>query len=834
MLKTPRVSSALKAVDLRQNPAPLIIGERLNAQGSKKAKECVLNDNFEELVKLARDQVEDGAHCLDVCVATTERSDELEFMKKLVKLLSLEIDAPLVIDSTEPKVIATALEQIPGKPIINSINLEGDGNRFHLLAPLMVKYGVPAVAMCIGPKGMAKTPQEKLETAELLVETGKKYGLTEEHFIFDVLTFTLATGETEFLDAGKNTLEGIRLVKQRFPNSFTTLGLSNVSFGLAPRARKILNAIFLYHAVKYGLDTVIINPKDVIPYTEIDEKEKKLSEDLIFNKHPNALADFIAYFENSKGTVQTTTKKIDVDPTWPAGKRSNFRIVNRLKDGIENDVVNAIAEKISVKFNLVEKGGRIVIDASKDVTHQAAILTLNEDLLPAMKEVGDKFGSGELILPFVLKSAECMKASVVELEKYLLKEEGSSKGKLVLGTVYGDVHDIGKNLVKTIFENNGYTVYDLGKQVPLQKFLEKIEEVNADAIGLSALLVSTSKQMQYFVEHARKNNMNIPVLCGGAAINTNYINRVAKEGGIYKPGVFYCKTMFDGLKMMDKLVSPEKQKFVQEWQEKIEKWKEPVFEKPEVQEFTHSGIVPVVSPVPPQFNIPIRLEPKDIDLNEVWNYLNKKSLFVLSWGVRGQSAKESEEEHEVLFEEWKKKILQEKLFEPRVVYGYFRCHNENGKLSVDHPSGEKLVFDFPRSSKSKHLCLTDYFGKDDVVVFQAVTVGTKTSDLIDKWNKEDRYTDAYYLHGIAVETAEAMAEWINHKIREDLKIGEKRGLRYSWGYPSCPDVSQHHIVWKLLEPQKSGMTLTEAGQIIPEQSTAAIVVHHPEAEYFVL
>ncbi|MGI0007001.1 MAG: dihydropteroate synthase [Nitrosotalea sp.] len=833
-MKIPRVSSALKAVELAQNPAPLIIGERLNAQGSKKAKECVLSDNFEELVKLARDQVEDGAHCLDVCVATTERSDELEFMKKLVKLLSLEIDAPLVIDSTEPKVIASALEQIPGKPIINSINLEGDGSRFHLLAPLMVKYGVPAVAMCIGPKGMAKTPQEKLETAELLVETGKKYGLTEEHFIFDVLTFTLATGEAEFLDAGKNTLEGIRLVKEKFPNSFTTLGLSNVSFGLAPRARKTLNAVFLYHAVKYGLDTVIINPKYVIPYTEIDDKEKKLAEDLIFNKHQNALADFISYFENTRGTAQTATKKVDVDPTWPAGKRANFRIVNRLRDGIENDVVNAIAEKITDKFNLTEKDGRLEIDVPRNLTHKAAIVTLNEDLLPAMKEVGDKFGSGELILPFVLKSAECMKASVVELEKYLLKEEGSSKGKLVLGTVYGDVHDIGKNLVKTIFENNGYAVYDLGKQVPMQKFLEKIDEVNADAIGLSALLVSTSKQMQYFVEHARKNNMKIPVLCGGAAINTNYINRVAKEGGIYESGVFYCKTMFDGLKIMDTLVSPDKQKFVQDWQEKIEKWKEPVFEKTEVSEFVHSGIVPVTPPVGMKLNHVIRLESKDIDLNEVWKYLNKKSLFVLSWGVRGQSAKDSEQEHEMLFQEWKKKILDEKLFEPSAVYGYFACHNKDGKMIVDHPNGEQLSFDFPRSSKSKHLCLTDYFGKDDVVAFQAVTVGTKVSDLIDKWNKEDRYTDAYYLHGIAVETAEAMAEWINHKIREDLKIGEKRGLRYSWGYPSCPDVSQHHIVWKLLEPEKSGMALTEAGQIIPEQSTAAIVVHHPEAEYFVL
>ncbi|MGI0087798.1 MAG: dihydropteroate synthase [Nitrosotalea sp.] len=833
-MKDPRVSSALKAVELRQDPAPMIIGERLNAQGSKKAKECVLNGNLEELVKIARDQVDDGAHCLDVCVATTERSDELEFMKKLVKSLSLEIEAPLVIDSTEPKVIASALEQIPGKPIINSINLEGDGSRFHSLAPLMVQYGVPAIAMCIGPKGMAKTPQEKLETAELLIETGKKYGLQEQHFIFDVLTFTLATGEAEFLDAGKNTLEGISLVKKRFPNSFTTLGLSNISFGLAPRARKMLNAVFLYHAVKAGLDTVIINPKDIIPYTEIDEKERRVAEDLIFNKHPNALAEFITYFEATKGTTRLAAKKAEVDHSWPAGKRSNFRIVNRLRDGIERDVVSAIYEKISGEHGISEKEGMMTIDAPKEVTHQAAIKTLNDDLLPAMKEVGDKFGAGELILPFVLKSAECMKAAVAELEKYLLKEKGSTKGKLVLGTVYGDVHDIGKNLVKTIFENNGYTVYDLGKQVPMQKFLEKIEEVKADAIGLSALLVSTSKQMQFFVEHARKNNMQIPVLCGGAAINSNYINRIAKDGGIYKPGVFYCKTMFDGLKTMDNLVSEEKLKFVEQWQQRIEKWTETIIKKPEGQKLERSKIMPVTPPVPPHLNKAIRFEPSDIDLNEVWKFLDRKSLFVLSWGLRGKSAKESEAEHELLLEEWKKKIIAQKLFEPRAVYGYFKCHGKDGNLTVEHPNGEKLVFEFPRSSREKHLCLADYFGQEDVVAFQAVTVGNKASETIEQWNKEDKYTDAYYLHGLAVETAEAMAAWINQKIKDDLKIGNKRGLRYSWGYPSCPDVSQHYIVWKLLEPEKSGMTLTESGQIVPEQSTAAIVVHHPDAEYFAL
>jgi 5-methyltetrahydrofolate--homocysteine methyltransferase len=794
----------------------------------------VLNDDFDGLVDLARSQVEEGAHCIDVCVATTERADEKEFMLKLVKKISLEVDAPLVIDSTDPDVIKSTIEQIPGRPIINSINLEGDGTRFKKLAPLMAKYGVPAVALCIGPKGMAKTPQEKLQTAQLLLETGKQYGLKPEQFIFDVLTFTLATGEAEFLDAGKNTLEGIKLVKEKLPHSYTVLGLSNISFGLTPYARKILNSVFLYHAIKAGLDCAIVNAKEIIPYGEIDEKEKKLAEDLIFNKQPNALSDLIIHIEKAGTQAGSVTKKIDIDPSWNAGKKSNFRIVNRLKDGIQKDVVTAIAEKISKTDLLIEKDGILTLNVPKEMTHEGAIKTLNEDLLPAMKEVGDKFGAGELILPFVLKSAECMKAAVVELEKYLLKEEGTSKGKLVLGTVYGDVHDIGKNLVKTIFENNGYTVYDLGKQVPLQKFLEKIDEVKPNAIGLSALLVSTSKQMQFFVEHARKTNMKIPVLCGGAAINTNYINRIAKEGGIYESGVFYCNTMFEGLKTMDKLVSNEKDDLLKTWKERLEKWKETSKEQTDSAEFPHSAIKPVTPPVAPSLNIPIRLQSSQINLDEVWDLIDKRSLFKLSWGLRGRAGKDSEEDHERLFEEWKIRIKDEHLFEPQSVHGYFKCHNKDGKLEVKHPSGEKIIFDFPRSSKDKHLCLSDYFGEDDIVAFQSVTVGNKVPEIIEQWNKHDKYTDAYYLHGLAVEFTEALAEWINRKIKSELNIGENRGLRYSWGYPSCPDVMQHNLVWKLLEPEKSGMTLTESGQIIPEQSTAAIVVHHPEAEYFVL
>jgi 5-methyltetrahydrofolate--homocysteine methyltransferase len=840
----PKISSALKALDLRQDPRPMIIGERINTQGSRKAKELVLANNFDGLIDLARNQVEDGAHCLDVSVATTERSDEKEFMVKLVKRLSLEIEAPLVIDSTDPKVIEAAIRQIPGRPIINSINLEGSGDRFHQLAPLMVKYGVPAVALCIGPKGMAKTPQEKLEVAELIYEIGtRQYGLKPWQFLFDVLTFTIVTGDPELADAAKNTLDGIRLVKQKFPECFTVLGLSNVSFGVSPNARKIINSIFLYHALQAGLDAVIINARDIIPYPEIDEHQKKLAEDLIFNRHPNALAELIAYFEGAKAvTSGSPTKRLEVDPSWEASRRCYFRIVNRLKEGIEEDVVQAIADRLKDGKIIKDSGGQLVLRASsKEAAHEAAVETLNEILLPAMKEVGDKFGAGELILPFVLKSAECMKAAVAELEKYLIKQEGVSKGRLVICTVYGDVHDIGKNLVKTILVNNGYTVYDLGKQVPLQKILEKIVEVNADAVGLSALLVSTSKQMQYFVEQARQNGINTPVLCGGAAINSNYINRIAKEGGIYSPGVFYCKTAFDGLKVMNRLMSPDRVQFVSEWQRKLEKWDERSQSTMTVEQsqIPHSGIRPIEPPMPSHINQAIRLEPFQIDLKKVWNYINKKSLFVLQWGIRGKGA--SDQDPEKLFRTWTDRVLTEGLFEPRAVYGFYKCHNLTfgqagaGRLSIDLPNGKKqVVFEFPRSSKQKHLCLADYFGTNDIVAFQAVTVGNKVTEIIDLWNKQDRYADAYYLHGLAVETAEAMAELINARIRDELKIGQNRGLRYSWGYPSCPDISQHHLVWQILEPEKSGITLTESGQIVPDQSTAAIIVHHPEAEYFIL
>ena len=834
----PRVSSALKAVDLVQIPPPLIIGERLNTQGSKKAKRLVLSDDFDGLIELGREQVRDGAHCIDVCVATTERSDELEFMKKLVKRLSLEIDAPLVIDSTDPKVISEAVYHIPGRPIINSINLEGDGSRFHSLAPIMAKFGIPSISMCIGPKGMAKTAEDKISVARLLFETGKQYGLKSWQYIFDVLTFTLATGEPEYANSAVETLRGISLVKKEIEGCFTTLGLSNISFGLPINARKIINSVFLHHALKAGLDAVIINAKDIIPIGEIPQEQIKLAEDLIFNRHSSALSELIYYFEGKDVTVTKNSKKLEeINKDWDFDKRCYFRILNRIKDGIEYDVVGSITNKLEKKLTTnsenIEK--KTLLRQHPELSHEAAVETLNEVLLPAMKEVGDKFGAGELILPFVLKSAECMKSAVSELEKYLIKKQGVSKGKLVLCTVYGDVHDIGKNLVKTIFSNNGYTVYDLGKQVPIQQIVDKIKEVDADAVGLSALLVSTSKQMQHFVENAKELNLNIPTLCGGAAINSNYINRIAKADDVYKAGVFYCKTAFDGLNVMNKLRSPERNKFIQEWNNKINKFDEKRTMKIKSDiDTVISKVRPINPPTVSHVDTTIKLTPSEINLNEVWKYLNKKSLFVLSWGIRGKAASKMISEPEELLEKWKRKVIEEGLFSPSIVYSYFKCHNQGNKLVVESEKQGEVGFEFPRSTKSKRLCITDYFGKQDIVAFQAVTVGQKTVSKIEELNSNNDYTDAYYLHGLAVETAEALAEWVHNRIRSELNIDKNRGLRYSWGYPSCPDTMQHYLVWKLIDPTSCGMSLTSAGQIIPEYSTAAIVVHHPDAEYFIL
>jgi len=537
----PQLASAIHSLSMHQDPPPLLIGERCNAQGSRKFKRLLMAEDYDAILALAQQQVERGAHALDISVAVTERSDEVDLMRAVVKLFSAGIDAPLVIDTTEPEVMEVALKTAPGRCMLNSTNLESGREKADRVFALAKKHNAAVLCLTIDESGMAKTASRKLEVAKQLFDIAvNEHGLRPQDLVFDTLTFTLATGDTEFADSAVETIEGIRLIKQELPGVMTSLGVSNVSFGLMPAARQVLNSVMLYQSVQAGLDIAIVNPALITPYAEVDENERNLVEDLLFNSREDALTRFIEYFEQ----VDPDSRAVDTyeDPTegMTAEDRLHWRILHRKKEGVVADIDEILAKR------------------NEETQHETAVYILNDVLLPAMKEVGDKFGDGELILPFVLQSAEVMNASVTYAEGFLEKIEGTRKGLVVLATVYGDVHDIGKNLVKTILSNNGYDVIDMGKQVPAETIISKALEVKADAIGLSALLVSTSKQMPLIVNELHRRKSNIPVLVGGAAINRRFGRRIltTEEGDVYEPGVFYCKDAFEGLATMETLKDP--------------------------------------------------------------------------------------------------------------------------------------------------------------------------------------------------------------------------------------------------------------------------------------
>src|SRR6266540_2823558 len=534
--RPPHVSSMIAAAPLVQDPRPTLVGERVNSQGSRKAKELLLADDYDGLAQVAEDQVEGGAHVLDVCVALTERADEAEQMRQVVKRVSLSQPVPIQVDSTEPDVISTALEQIPGRAIVNSINLEAGRDKLDKVVPLANEHGAAVIALTIDEVGMAKTAERKVEIAKRIKELAcDEHGLDPELLIFDLLTFTLTTGDEEWRPSAIETIEGIRALKKELPAVKTSLGVSNVSFGVSPPARAVLNSVFLHHCVEAGLDLAMVNPNHITPYGEISEAERALADDLVFNRREDALEKFIAHFE-AKGE-EAADEAADPTAEMEPEEALHWHILRRKKDGVEAQIDRSV-EKIG------------------------AVPTLNNVLLPAMKEVGDKFGAGELILPFVLQSAEVMKRAVAQLERYLDKLEGYTKGTVVLATVFGDVDDIGKSLVNTILTNNGYTVVDLGKQVPISTIIDAAKEHDATAIGLSALLVSTSKQMPACIQELHQQGLEYPLLIGGAAINRKFGLRVLYPGGrdsdeVYEPGVFYCKDAFEGLAKMDQLVDDE-------------------------------------------------------------------------------------------------------------------------------------------------------------------------------------------------------------------------------------------------------------------------------------
>ena len=828
-----RASSAMRATDFDQNPKPLLIGERVNAQGSRKVKRLLLAEDYEAIADVAREQVDSGAHVLDVCVAVTERADEAEQMAKVVKLLSMTVDTPLMIDSTEPAVIQRALETIPGRAIINSINMENGRERIDRVVPLAKQHGAALVALTIDPVGMAKTRERKLEVARKIYDiVVGEYGLKAQDLIYDDLTFTLATGDQEWVDSAVETIEGIRLIKRELPGVFTSLGVSNVSFGLAPEARAVLNSVFLHHCVEAGLDMAIVNPAHVQPYAEIPADERALADDLVFNRRPDALQRFIEHFETGDSANRRLGDSAAEDPTasMSPSEKVHWMIVHRKKEGIE-----------------------AALDAAG--VREEPVRVLNEVLLPAMKEVGDKFGAGELILPFVLQSAEVMKKAVKHLEQFLERAEGYTKGKVVLATVYGDVHDIGKSLVNTILSNNGYTVFDLGKQVPVNTIIEKALEVGADAIGLSALLVSTSKQMPLCVQELDRRGLKIPVMIGGAAINRRFGRRALFVEGerAYDSGVFYCKDAFEGLETMDRLQDDDaRAPFIAG-----------IIEDARNDKFLHTTVgkdaaagtsaggrsdVSTDNPVPraPFFGVRTL---NDIPLDEVFALLDLDELYRLQWGGRGSGPEFDEmvrTEFRPTLERLEAAAKREGWLQPRALYGFFPVQTAGNTLLVFDPDAytadgsmkEIARFHFPRQEGRERLCIADYFRSTessdvDVAAFQIVTVGDEATRRFQELQNAGEYTEAFFAHGLAVETAEAVAEWMHRRARHELGVPAGQGKRYSWGYGACPDLEDHAQLFKILPAERElGMELTSAFQLIPEQSTAAIIVHHPQAKYY--
>jgi 5-methyltetrahydrofolate--homocysteine methyltransferase len=826
--REPYISSAIRAITMMQKPRPLLIGERINTQGSRRAKRLLLSEDYDEIVELARSQVEQGAHVLDICVALTERADEAKMMSEVVHRLALSVEAPLAIDTTEPDVMESALKANPGRSLLNSIHLESGRTKLDRILSLAREHGAAVVALTIDEKGMAKTAERKLEIAQRIYTIAvEEYGFQPEDLIFDALTFTLATGDLEFADSAIETLEGIRCIKSELPGVLTSLGVSNVSFGLDRKARPVINSVMLYHCVEAGLDMAIVNPAHITPYAEITDDERKLAEDLLFNRHPDALQRVIEHFQ----AVESTADEPQADPTADLSpqERLRWRILHRHKDGVNADI-----DEILERSSLEERS-------------DAAVTILNTVLLPAMKEVGDRFGAGELILPFVLQSAEVMKNAVAHLEQFLERQQGISKGRIVLATVYGDVHDIGKSLVRTILANNGYEVHDLGKQVPANVIIDQAIDVQADAIGLSALLVSTSKQMPLIVNELQRRDISIPVLIGGAAINRRFARRILFTDDVnpYEPGVFYCKDAFEGLDIMGQLQDDERRaSLVAHHLEQAQREREAVnpAERPKIQ---RSHVKPAETiPSPPSWGPRVAEMPLEIVFQDIF----KKELFRLSWGAKNAHGAEWEKlkaDFERRLTVMQAQALAEGWLQPKGVYGYWPAQSKGDDLvlftpdSVDRGDAQELLrFTFPRQPKSPGLCLADYFapldsGVMDVVALQVVTVGAEATARVDTLQESSDYSEAYYAHGLAVQTAEAAAQYLHRHIRRELGIGNEQGKRYSWGYPSIPDLNDHAKVFQLLPAEQAlGMLLSPAFQLIPEQSTAAIILHHPQAKYF--
>ncbi|MGW5030277.1 methionine synthase [Streptomyces nigra] len=836
----PGAASLYQTVPFRQDSSYLAIGERTNANGSKKFREAMLDGRWDDCVEIAREQIREGAHMLDLCVDYVGR-DGVADMRELAGRFATASTLPIVLDSTEVDVIRAGLEKLGGRAVINSVNYEdGDGpeSRFARVTALAREHGAALIALTIDEEGQARTPEKKVEIAERLIDdlTGN-WGIHESDILIDTLTFTICTGQEESRKDGIATIEAIRELKRRHPDVQTTLGLSNISFGLNPAARILLNSVFLDECVKAGLDSAIVHASKILPIARFSEEEVQTALDLIYDRRAEGydpLQKLMALFEGATAKSLKAGKAEEL-AALPLDERLKRRIIDGERNGLEADLDAALRER-------------------------PALDIVNETLLDGMKVVGELFGSGQMQLPFVLQSAEVMKAAVAYLEPHMEKTDDEGKGTIVLATVRGDVHDIGKNLVDIILSNNGYNVVNLGIKQPVSAILEAAEEHRADVIGMSGLLVKSTVIMKENLEELNQRGLaaDYPVILGGAALTRAYVEQDLHE--VYEGEVRYARDAFEGLRLMDALIGVKRgvpgAKLPELRQRRVRATAQTVVEeRPEDGPVRSDVATDNPVPEPPFWGTRVS---KGIQLKEYASWLDEGALFKGQWGLKESRAGDGPSYQELVETEGRPRLrglldrLQtDNLLEAAVVHGYFPCVSKDDDLIVlDEHGNERTRFTFPRQRRGRRLCLADFFrpqesGETDVVGFQVVTVGSRIGEETARLFEANAYRDYLELHGLSVQLAEALAEYWHARVRSELGFaGEDpaaiedmfslkyRGARFSLGYGACPDLEDRAKIADLLRPERIGVHLSEEFQLHPEQSTDAIVIHHPEAKYF--
>ncbi|WNF26165.1 methionine synthase [Streptomyces sp. C11-1] len=836
----PGAASLYQTVPFRQDTSYLAIGERTNANGSKKFREAMLEARWDDCVEMARDQIREGAHMLDLCVDYVGR-DGVADMAELAGRFATASTLPIVLDSTELDVLRAGLEKLGGRAVLNSVNYEdGDGpeSRFAQVSALASEHGAALIALTIDEEGQARTVEHKVAIAErLIADLTTNWGIHESDILIDTLTFTICTGQEESRGDGIATIGAIRELKKRHPDVQTTLGLSNISFGLNPAARVVLNSVFLDECVKAGLDSAIVHASKILPIARLEEEQVKVALDLIYDRRAEGYDPLQKLMELFEGVNMKSMKagKAEELLALPLDERLQRRIIDGEKNGLEADLDEALADT-------------------------PALDIVNNTLLEGMKVVGELFGSGQMQLPFVLQSAEVMKSAVAYLEPHMEKTDDDGKGTIVLATVRGDVHDIGKNLVDIILSNNGYNVVNLGIKQPVSAILEAAEEHRADVIGMSGLLVKSTVIMKENLQELNQRNMaaDYPVILGGAALTRAYVEQDLHE--IYEGEVRYARDAFEGLRLMDALIAVKRgvpgATLPELKQRRVPKRDVPVIEVEEQEEGVRSD-VSVTNPVPEPPFWGTRVV-KGIQLKEYASWLDEGALFKGQWGLKQARTGDGPTYEELVETEgrphlrgWLDKLHTENMLEAAVVYGYFPCVSKGDDLILLHEDGsERTRFTFPRQRRGRRLCLADFFrpeesGERDVIGLQVVTVGSKIGEATAELFAANSYRDYLELHGLSVQLAEALAEYWHARVRGELGFGGEdpadvedmfalkyRGARFSLGYGACPDLEDRAKIADLLQPERIGVHLSEEFQLHPEQSTDAIVIHHPEAKYF--